>query len=435
MKRLLFFVALMSLSLVSWAQGDTVRYPDPWYAYHPHPDSLIYPRTIHEWSWDVGPWNMRTLVQQYNCTKLDTIYGVAVTLDTVFNQWSFTSSDSDDVLTAVLYEKTGCGPSYMVENNIINAHLVDSVSFHATGVHRTGSTVKRCFFDYNWTADTDRVQPCVEFYFDHPHSVFGSDTILVGYDWPAFRNEDLVRIRFGVFPMDVYYYNDGFDYVNFYQSESNAQNLEINATLIARPFIEFGGGMGMQEWGGIFPIVKLRCTRPPVLSIQEHTDHSQRVRWTEGSDGDYQLSLTTHGTDPADGLIVTTSGTDYTFDDLELDTIYKAWVRRSCRYTTDGYDTLVWSEWSQPRVFRVGVSGGGEGIDEPEPEDLRIAVGDGRIGVQGLAPGRTAEVCDMLGRRVALLPADGQTGPLPQGVYMVRVGPGSARKVVVLRRR
>ncbi|MCR5444948.1 MAG: hypothetical protein K6E96_04590 [Bacteroidales bacterium] len=74
-----------------------------------------------------------------------------------------------------------------------------------------------------------------------------------------------------------------------------------------------------------------------------------------------------------------------------------------------------------------------ESIGEVDDRVLQISVREGCIVVQGLAAGQRAEVYDMLGRRVAVLAADGRTAPLPLGVYMVRTGQTRARKVVVLR--
>ena len=121
--------------------------------------------------------------------------------------------------------------------------------------------------------------------------------------------------------------------------------------------------------------------------------------------------------------------TFYTFTDLLPDTIYQVWARKACRYTTAGYDTLVWSDWSRPVIFRASV-----GIGEVDDMTLQVAARDGGIAVQGLAAGERAEVFDMQGRRVASLAADGVTPPLPQGVYLLRTTTHShARKVVLLR--
>lgn len=73
------------------------------------------------------------------------------------------------------------------------------------------------------------------------------------------------------------------------------------------------------------------------------------------------------------------------------------------------------------------------GIDDAEVNGIHLATRDGRIAVQGLTPGRQAEVFDMMGRRQAALATDGLTPPLPQGVYVVRAGHNWSRKVVLIK--
>ena len=166
-----------------------------------------------------------------------------------------------------------------------------------------------------------------------------------------------------------------------------------------------------------------------MLHIEERAERLVTVSWLATSDtGLYQLSLGPYGSDPDSGMIVTPTDTFYTFTGLLPDTIYSAWVRKACRYTTAGYDTLVWSDWSRPVIFRAAV-----GIGEVDDYTLQVTTHDGRIAVQGLTAGQRAEVYDMKGCRVAVLTADGLTPPLPQGVYMIRADHSWTRKVVLLR--
>ncbi len=48
---------------------------------------------------------------------------------------------------------------------------------------------------------------------------------------------------------------------------------------------------------------------------------------------------------PADSL------RSYTFTDLEPGVLLGVWVRKDCRYTTPGYDTIAYSDWSHPVGF------------------------------------------------------------------------------------
>ena len=166
------------------------------------------------------------------------------------------------------------------------------------------------------------------------------------------------------------------------------------------------------------------------MRLVGHGGDSVTVGWWQAEGGEaYELSLGTYGSDPDTGLLVTPADSVHTFTGLQSDTLYSIWVRKACRYTTAGYDTLVWSDWSRPLVCRTSV-----GIGEVYGgEGLHVAAQDGCVAVQGLAVGERAEVYDMKGSRVATLAADGRTAPLPQGVYLVRTTAGRARKAVLTR--
>ena len=166
------------------------------------------------------------------------------------------------------------------------------------------------------------------------------------------------------------------------------------------------------------------------MRLVGHGGDSVTVGWWQAEEGEaYELSLGTYGSDPDGATPVTATDSVYTFTGLQNDSIYSIWVRKACRYTTAGYDTLVWSDWSRPLVCRTSV-GIGEVYDG---EGLHVAAQDGCVAVQGLASGERAEVYDMKGCRVATLAADGRTAPLPQGVYLVRTTAGRARKAVLTR--
>ena len=181
--------------------------------------------------------------------------------------------------------------------------------------------------------------------------------------------------------------------------------------------------------GVLHPIIGLRC-KTPVISLAAHEGGAATVRWWQAEAGEnYQVALGPYGSSPESATVVATTDTFHTFNGLQTDSIYSAWVRKACRYSTTGYDTLVWSDWSRPLVFRTAV-----GIGEVDDFTLQVASREGCIVVSGLPAGERAEVYDMLGRRVAALPADGVTAPLPAGLYRVRTTAHSRpRRVAVLR--
>ena len=184
-------------------------------------------------------------------------------------------------------------------------------------------------------------------------------------------------------------------------------------------------------WGGIFPIVELRCVAPTNFQLVERGYRSATVTWRQNETPDqYQLSIGPVGIEPDSGTMVTTTDTFYTFTDLEPDTRYMVWVRKACRYITASYDTLVWSDWSSPTGFFA------LGMDEVEADGVRITSQRGSIVVEG-AEGREVRVYDMLGREVngkAKSEKGEATLSVPAaGIYMVRVGELPTRKVAVLR--
>lgn len=79
--------------------------------------------------------------------------------------------------------------------------------------------------------------------------------------------------------------------------------------------------------------------------------------------------------------------------------------------------------------------GSGDGIDDLELPKAHVYVTDGCIVISSEdgSADITANVFDMSGRRVASLQNAGKTPALPNGIYLVRIGNQTARKVVVKR--
>ena len=427
MKKLIIILfACVSFSSTLLAQ-DTVCYPDPWYMYHSR-SKLIYPRSVElNPAWVYGCC-LNTTIMPYKWTPGDTIFGVAVTVspliianntEIVTDYSIFTAIREDSTIRAVLYEGSwlpSLGP----------VSLVDTAR---------PDSLHNCYFYYDWDPDTDRVQPCVEFYFDYPHTSFSSDTFYVGFHSHQNNNSSskyqyFYRPRLGVMRETVDLNVNPYDWI-FFTGYLDNPSPTYDTFSFFGPGFYMENGKFMRHWGCIFPIVKLRCKNPPVLHIGERVDpRTMTVSWQANAEtGLYQLSLGTYGSNPDTGMIVMPTDTFYTFTDLLPDTIYQVWARKACRYTTAGYDTLVWSDWSRPVIFRASV-----GIGEVDDMTLQVTTRDGGIAVQGLAAGERAEVFDMQGRRVASLASDGVTPPLPQGVYLLRTTAHSrTRKVVLLR--
>ena len=110
-------------------------------------------------------------------------------------------------------------------------------------------------------------------------------------------------------------------------------------------------------WGGIFPIVKLRCTEPRGLRV-ENSGSVTAASWHSNTDADlFQLSVC-QGDTPADnGILLTTTDTTLALPSLVPDSTYSIYLRKQCIYCTSSWADTVWSEWSGPVVVTAHSEG------------------------------------------------------------------------------
>ena len=414
MKKDIAIVLLFLFTLAATAQ-DTVRRGDPWYMFK-NPGNL--------WSISAGHGTAGNNMMLYYGNNPDSImvYGVAVTQNYIAVEEDRAREAITMTPTVMLLRQDSYG-------NPPTVSLIDSAN--VLGL------IKKCWFRYPFSRmeKDSLVKPCYEYYFDTPHGfALPVDSFYVSRYWPVERYVNLEQ-WFRTLP--VLPHPSPFEH--FYGTIEDVSSLGISfeywasiASFGADPFAFMQTHSNSSEfnlWGYIFPIINLRCTAPHLYLAGREGD-AATVSWWQAEAGEaYQLSLGTYGGNPDSGMLVTPADTFHTFTGLQPDTIYQAWVRKACRYTTAGYDTLVWSDWSQPLVFRASV-----GIDEVDDDGLRVTVQGGCIAVQGLAAGERAEVYDMKGCRVATLEADGRTAPLPQGVYMLRTQQHHRHRRVVVTR-
>ena len=182
----------------------------------------------------------------------------------------------------------------------------------------------------------------------------------------------------------------------------------------------------------------LRCSAPRVRITEKHDD-GVTVSWRQGDAGDvFQVALGRYDDGPDSAALLVTTDTFYTSSAHEQNTVMGIWVRKACRYTTAGYDTTVWSGWSQPAIFRtVGIGEIADGDDfsvNPNPAS-------GSVGItlpQSIA-GATLELCDLAGRTLSVHPLAGTSlsldiSRLPAGTYLLKlVSPRgiSTRRLIV----
>ena len=447
MKKIVLFSLLLAVAGTPLAAQDTVRQADPWYSSEAHNPLERLCNMAHVipdgWTfrWNEG-YYYDTIGAGDDLFKMsviqdsgDFLYGIAVT---AYNfPVHVEGMDMDPVMGLYVVNDSG-----MREDGFVPVRIYDSLSL--TNVRRD------CYFEYVLghpeKPDTHIVVPTTELYFDTPYRRASlPDTIFLSLCWTNSRKQNYknwiaahcsspiikdcliqpVVANTRALPTSLSFETSVL-WSDHKWEVGSYNRVDLNYDSYMTP----GGYTAPSTfWGCIFPIKNLRCTAPH-LYLAGREGNAATVRWWQAEAGEaYQLSLATYSLIPESGMLVTPTDTFHTFTGLQPDTIYHAWVRKACRYTTAGYDTLVWSDWSHPLTFRASV-----GIDEVDDGRLRVTAQGGRIAVQGLAAGERAEVYDMKGCRVATLQADGSTPPLPQGVYMLRTQPSHRHRRVVVTR-
>ncbi len=286
---------------------------------------------------------------------------------------------------------------------------------------------------------------CYEFLFDNPYLVDSvSNPFYVTRYYTAemlFQMRDSVQAdgRTGTWLENGYYYSingvlefpnpSGTPYVFF--NNTNNHSFEEPTVSIEEEVLL---GMYGYFWGGVFPIIRLRCVSPVVRLVERIGDSAATVGWRCVEGGEvYQLSVGDFGTSPDDGTIITVPANDdrYTFDSLSPDVYHSVWVRKACRYTTPGYDTLVWSDWGLPVTFRTNGGSGSEGIATASGCDFAVgpnpAHGSTRVTLsQEAAAGTELTLCDLQGRALRRYSLQGASltldlEGLPAGVYLLHL--------------
>ena len=406
---------------------DTVRRSDPWYFIETH-DTLVWNGCELNPLYNFWYYYPLCILPEYGNIALIKpwpdlnsslyLYGIALTA------YNFPEDTGRHKMSPIIGLHRTKGP---YTSTVSHLQLFDSL----TG----DNSIKKCWFEYDamseppYTGGSSKphteVVPVTEFYFDTPYSFEAlPDTLFTSLFWEFQRRQRYLKWVADNCP------TADTDSFRFYPVKGQSFNVLTTFVDIQNDFYQNALFYNYAQplFGPLFLILNLRCSAP-YLHLASRGDNTATITWSQAESGEYcQVSLTTYGGSPDLGQVITSIDTFYTFDSLIADTIYQAWVRKACRYTTGGYDTLVWSDWSRPLTFRPAM-----GIDEVDDYRLQIACHDGCISVKGLPAGECAEVYDIKGYRVASLATDGLTPPLPQGVYIVSTTRGRLRKVVLLR--
>lgn len=147
-----------------------------------------------------------------------------------------------------------------------------------------------------------------------------------------------------------------------------------------------------------------------------------------------QYTLTVTSTDPTMGT-VTGSGIYYEGDTAMLTATANSGYR-FVRWSDGNTDSLRYIVVMQDAAIQAefAESGGTEGVDNIEDENIQVYSIDGRIHVVvGNLPQVGFRVFDVTGREVYYAAQVGITPQFPKGVYLVKIGTLPVRKVVVIK--
>ena len=402
-KKVLFYIAIhftLTTLVTTLHAQDTVQYGDSCYLFTPLASELppIYaPGDTIPLACYANEYNTYELKITENDIRIN-VYGVAATV--LLNE----IEPVPDRYSAYLYEK--------INDDIV---LIDS------------STAYSCINHFHYHAHAegvnyDSIVPCVEFYFNEPHSISGN--IYVGI-----RRKELPE------PGDLGIYS-------LYRAFSGPDNKEYWYLPSYQRTICHGW------WGALFPIVqpeRITC-RAEASWVAERGDDYAVLQWPLG-DGSYQLSLAPYNVMPDSGLVLSLADTAYTALGLDSGVYYAARLRTECHHSCPIHeDTTVWSPWGPPTLFYLGTT---------EPDTSSLAIGrpadhpacslspnpaTGSVTVAASAPILLVELVAATGEVLLRRPMAGVTHcsldleGLPDGIYLVRLtttqGPTTRRLVV-----
>lgn len=185
--------------------------------------------------------------------------------------------------------------------------------------------------------------PCFLYLFDSPHK--GVDTFYVGLNasYSTWQDTNQIYLYGTVLPIR-HNWNDGQTFMVINEDYASASSLTYLYQRIT----------GMNA-GELYPLVGLPCTapQPPTVSV---VGDSLRLEW-DNVGRYYQMSF--KNTDLGNTALVTDTLADnhHTLaDSIFASGNYEVRLRKACRYTTVAYDTLMWSDWSDPAAFAVSSS-------------------------------------------------------------------------------
>ena len=448
---LLAYLILIYVGFSGAHAQDTIRYWDKNY-FMQEADTFYRPEKYVQ---EIHIYAFTRLIVKYILSEPKNIYGVAFTYIDAYNEPIPKNTIVNPSLYVNKYDSTPMSPSArksFYESCEREVKLLNRVRGSDSSTLRKDEVF--CY-EFNYPSPSNRVVFCTEYYFDTPTYV--ADTFYVGaipsnhYD-VGIDYEFKARL-YGAFvkgteepcyilrdPLVMF---DSIEYPELGARYGEAvglqkQELYYNTSIFGpQPKLLDSNFVG---WGGIFPIVGLRCTPVRGLTKTSQGKGWAWLRWRQFADEgtSYEVRLWQYDdTTSADTLVVwdtlvTTTDTAQLFEGLALGGKYTCRIRKSCRYATPGYDTTVHSEWSEPVSFAIDTYDW-EGIDEVPQLSFVLSPNPSRGVVelcfmQRQADGGRVEVSDMHGRTVHAepLPAGADAlrldlSRLPAGAYLVKV--------------
>lgn len=449
MKRIVLIIVSVLVTSINIFAQDTVRYGDPWYAFNPlptNPDTVFYygGRAVqYDWAFPfIQYWNFvqfpiycydKGCVVQPYANNNYTLYGIALTM----NYWPDSANCPSLVCMAGFHE--GVGGTYAANrDNASFDTMLGKIPLYDAPL------VKRTTFEYGFGHDAatggykvTRPANCYEFYFGEPQRLQqytdpDGNTVNIDTIWVGGKGEQHYNISSERLP--CLYDNDCKQkWVTYSDAVKRALALYLSAPGDNSPTVGYISA-NAHIWGLVFPIIKPRCTAPKGLHVSR-VDGDYIADWPADEDGvEYQVSACIGNTQPDNGVIDSTVGTQLVLPALVTDTIYRIYLRKRCQFTT--YST--WSDWSRP-VLLYQMSNGVRDVEQQvqftlSPNPARTAV---TIVADGIGEPTQAELYDFSGRLV-LTQTINQPGnqtftldlsTLPAGVYMLRML-GTVQKIV-----
>lgn len=408
----------------AFAQKDTVKYMDPWYRFNPLSSrTSAFPPTS-----DLGRTMTTGSLQIYsNIYEKVPVYGIAIVADTDINKG--TRRPDSTRFQAILYD------SVSEWNDTLSGRVYPYIRVEALDTAFFDSYTRLCYFEYHYNYEQEPlpipfsvynpgslVSPCFELYFDKPYESY-SDNICVGMHYDAFIEDGSC-----LWVLTTNYIKD---------STSNSYYIAHNGP---GSFLLTTFNIFRYNWGGIFPIVNLRCTMPRRVRETGRGGDDVSIAW-QGDDetSDFQVALFQPGTSIDSVTPVDVTGPAHTFTGLTSGESYLYSVRKVCHYATSCYDTVVYSKWYPPQqLFFVSIDDVGAPRFTLSPNPASEVVG---VTFAEPSEGCRMELYDAAGRQAMVqevgrgaTEATLDVSRYASGVYLLKmVSPSGAavRKLVV----